>query len=110
MTIETISTSKAHGGVQGVYAHDSAVTGTRMTFSVFVPKHEAGETLPEVEEAAAAVDLLARVVDAVDRVRPGVAAVGVHTRVAVEEVRPGARLQQIVKLISGFGFRSSGPP
>ena len=32
--------------MQGVYAHDSAVTGTRMTFSVFVPKHEAGETLP----------------------------------------------------------------
>lgn len=46
MTIETISTSKAHGGVQGVYAHDSAATGTRMTFSVFVPEHEAGETLP----------------------------------------------------------------
>ncbi|MET3438713.1 S-formylglutathione hydrolase [Sphingomonas sp. 1185] len=46
MTIETISTSKAHGGVQGVYAHDSEVTGTRMTFSVFVPEHEAGEKLP----------------------------------------------------------------
>ncbi|WP_322963210.1 S-formylglutathione hydrolase [Sphingomonas fuzhouensis] len=46
MTIETISTSRAHGGVQGVYAHDSAATGTRMTFSVFVPEHEAGETLP----------------------------------------------------------------
>lgn len=46
MTIETISTSKAHGGIQGVYAHDSAVTGTRMTFSVFVPAHEEGETLP----------------------------------------------------------------
>ncbi len=46
MTIETISTSKAHGGVQGVYAHQSSATGTRMTFSVFVPEHEAGETLP----------------------------------------------------------------
>ncbi|KTW16154.1 S-formylglutathione hydrolase [Sphingomonas sanguinis] len=46
MTIETISTSKAHGGVQGVYAHQSNATGTRMTFSVFVPEHEAGETLP----------------------------------------------------------------
>ena len=46
MTIETISTSKAYGGVQGVYAHDSQVTGTRMTFSVFVPEHEAGEKLP----------------------------------------------------------------
>ncbi|MDR6147353.1 S-formylglutathione hydrolase [Sphingomonas sp. SORGH_AS870] len=46
MTIETISTSKAHGGIQGVYAHDSQVTGTRMTFSVFVPEHEESETLP----------------------------------------------------------------
>ena len=46
MTIETISTSKAHGGVQGVYAHQSGATGTRMTFSVFVPEHEEGETLP----------------------------------------------------------------
>ncbi|WP_267434796.1 S-formylglutathione hydrolase [Sphingomonas sp. GM_Shp_1] len=46
MTIETISTSKAHGGVQGVYAHDSAATGTRMTFSVFVPEHKDGEKLP----------------------------------------------------------------
>ena len=46
MTIETISTSKAHGGVQGVYAHDSEATGTRMTFSVFVPAHEEGEKLP----------------------------------------------------------------
>ncbi|WP_394663862.1 S-formylglutathione hydrolase [uncultured Sphingomonas sp.] len=46
MTIETISTSKAHGGVQGVYAHQSSATGTRMTFSVFVPEHEAGEALP----------------------------------------------------------------
>lgn len=46
MTIETISTSKAHGGVQGVYAHESSTTGTRMTFSVFVPEHADGETLP----------------------------------------------------------------
>ncbi|WP_294238886.1 S-formylglutathione hydrolase [uncultured Sphingomonas sp.] len=46
MTIETMSTSKAHGGVQGVYAHDSEATGTRMTFSVFVPAHEDGEKLP----------------------------------------------------------------
>jgi S-formylglutathione hydrolase len=46
MTIETISTSKAHGGVQGVYAHQSSATGTRMTFSVFVPEHEEGEKLP----------------------------------------------------------------
>ena len=44
--METISTARAHGGVQGVYRHRSAATGTDMTFSVFVPAHEAGETLP----------------------------------------------------------------
>ncbi|TCK29919.1 S-formylglutathione hydrolase [Ancylobacter aquaticus] len=36
-TMETISTAKSHGGVQGVYRHDSTVTGTPMTFAVFVP-------------------------------------------------------------------------
>jgi S-formylglutathione hydrolase len=46
MTIETVSTSRAHGGVQGVYAHDSVATGTRMTFSVFVPAHDEVEALP----------------------------------------------------------------
>ncbi|WP_207907649.1 S-formylglutathione hydrolase [Ancylobacter aquaticus] len=35
--METISTAKSHGGVQGVYRHDSTVTGTPMTFAVFVP-------------------------------------------------------------------------
>ncbi|ODP39680.1 S-formylglutathione hydrolase [Sphingomonas turrisvirgatae] len=44
--METLSTNKAHGGVQGVYRHDSAMTGTPMTFSVFVPEHEAGAKLP----------------------------------------------------------------
>ena len=44
--MDTQSTSKAHGGTQGVYTHDSAVTGTPMTFSVFVPAHDAGEKLP----------------------------------------------------------------
>jgi len=34
MTIETVSTNVAFGGVQGVYRHASAVTGTDMTFSV----------------------------------------------------------------------------
>ncbi len=48
MTLETLSTSKAHGGVQGVYAHASAATGTEMTFSVFVPDHPAGTRLPVV--------------------------------------------------------------
>jgi len=35
--IETLSEVRAHGGVQGVYRHASAVTHTDMTFSVFVP-------------------------------------------------------------------------
>ena len=46
MSIETVSTNKAFGGVQGVYKHTSTSTGTEMTFSVFVPAHEAGEQLP----------------------------------------------------------------
>jgi S-formylglutathione hydrolase len=37
MTLETVSTSKAHGGTLGVYKHASAATGTEMTFSVFAP-------------------------------------------------------------------------
>jgi S-formylglutathione hydrolase len=37
MTLETVSTNKSFGGVQGVYAHASAETGTRMTFAVFLP-------------------------------------------------------------------------
>jgi len=44
--MDTISTNRAHGGVQGVYRHDSTVTGTPMTFSVFVPDHEDGAKLP----------------------------------------------------------------
>ena len=35
--METLSTNTSHGGVQGVYRHDSRETGTPMTFSVFVP-------------------------------------------------------------------------
>lgn len=37
MALETVSTNRAFGGVQGVYRHASAATGTEMTFSVFVP-------------------------------------------------------------------------
>ncbi len=44
----TVAAAKAHGGVQGVYRHASAATGTDMTFSVFVPDHAAGATLPVV--------------------------------------------------------------
>ncbi|OYY90657.1 MAG: S-formylglutathione hydrolase [Sphingomonas sp. 28-66-16] len=44
--LDTVSSSKSHGGVQGVYRHDSAATGTAMTFSVFVPPHVPGRRLP----------------------------------------------------------------
>lgn len=46
MTLETISQTRSHGGVQGVYSHQSEETGTEMTFSVFLPAHAEGETLP----------------------------------------------------------------
>jgi len=46
MMLETLSTNKAFGGVQGVYRHQSRETGTAMTFAVFVPDHAPGETLP----------------------------------------------------------------
>ncbi|MFN3552218.1 MAG: S-formylglutathione hydrolase [Novosphingobium meiothermophilum] len=47
MSIETVSTSKAHGGTLGVYRHASASTGTGMTFSVFLPPAAAQqENLP----------------------------------------------------------------
>jgi S-formylglutathione hydrolase len=46
--IETVSTNRSHGGVQGVYKHASAATGTGMTFSVYVPPHAEGATLPVV--------------------------------------------------------------
>ena len=48
MTIETMSTNIAFGGVQGVYRHASVATGTDMTFSVYVPPHEDGAALPIV--------------------------------------------------------------
>lgn len=44
--METVSTSKAHGGTQGVYRHASAATGTEMTFSVYVPPHAPGQRMP----------------------------------------------------------------
>ncbi len=46
--METLSTSRAHGGVQGVYRHASSATGTQMEFSVFVPDHAEGARLPLV--------------------------------------------------------------
>ena len=46
MTIETLSTNRAHGGTQGVYSHPSTETGITMTFSVFMPDHAQGAKLP----------------------------------------------------------------
>lgn len=46
--METVSTNRSHGGTQGVYRHASSATGTEMTFSVFVPDHAPGTTLPVV--------------------------------------------------------------
>lgn len=48
MPLETISTNRSFGGMQGVYAHASTATGTKMTFSVFVPPHVDGARLPVV--------------------------------------------------------------
>ena len=37
MRIETVSTARSFGGVQGVYRHKSRETGTDMVFSVYLP-------------------------------------------------------------------------
>ena len=44
--METVSQNRSHGGTQGVYRHESAVTGTPMQFAVFVPDHAPGTKLP----------------------------------------------------------------
>ena len=44
--MESVSTSKAYGGTQGVYRHASTATGTDMTFAVYVPPHDEGARLP----------------------------------------------------------------
>ena len=44
--MEQLSASRSHGGVQGVYTHQSQVTGTPMTFSVFVPDEAQSGRLP----------------------------------------------------------------
>lgn len=49
MTIETVSTNRSYGGVQGVYRHASRETGTDMVFSVYLPPGaERGAKLPVV--------------------------------------------------------------
>ena len=44
--MEQVSLNRSHGGAQGVYGHQSASTGTAMSFSVFVPEHAPGAKLP----------------------------------------------------------------
>ena len=46
--VETLSTSRAHGGTQGVYRHDSVATSTPMTFSAYVPAQAAHGRCPVV--------------------------------------------------------------
>lgn len=46
MNIETRSSAKSFGGVQGAYTHQSELCHCPMTFAVFVPPHAVGEKLP----------------------------------------------------------------
>jgi S-formylglutathione hydrolase len=48
MTIQTVSLNKSYDGMQGVYKHASRESGTDMTFSVYVPPHREGTSLPVV--------------------------------------------------------------
>ncbi len=44
--MKTISTNLAHGGVQGVYSHDSETTRCKMTFAVYEPPQAKTEKTP----------------------------------------------------------------
>jgi S-formylglutathione hydrolase len=49
VSLEVVSENQAHGGRQLVVKHQSAATGTDMTFSIFLPPHaEGGGKLPVV--------------------------------------------------------------
>ncbi len=48
MTLTTVSEARSFTGMQGVYRHASAATGTGMTFAVYVPDHAPGAKLPVV--------------------------------------------------------------
>ncbi|MGQ3176760.1 S-formylglutathione hydrolase [Blastomonas fulva] len=48
VAVETVSSVRSFGGEQAVLRHASEVTGTDMTFSVFVPDHAEGAMLPVV--------------------------------------------------------------
>ena len=40
--METVSTALSHGGIQGVFRHQSETTGCEMTFAVFMPPESKG--------------------------------------------------------------------
>lgn len=44
--MKTLSENRAHGGVQGVYSHQSKATGTEMTFGLFLPAEAALHPVP----------------------------------------------------------------
>jgi S-formylglutathione hydrolase len=44
--MKTLSEHRAFGGVQGVYSHASAVTGTEMTFGLFLPEQAEDGAVP----------------------------------------------------------------
>ena len=44
--METLSETRSHDGVQGVYRHQSTSTKTDMTFAVFTPDHDPDTRLP----------------------------------------------------------------
>lgn len=44
--MKTISTSRSHGGIQGVYSHASSACNCDMTFAVFVPPQAAERACP----------------------------------------------------------------
>ncbi|MEX0347681.1 MAG: S-formylglutathione hydrolase [Rhizobiaceae bacterium] len=46
--MKTVSTSKAHGGIQGVYSHTSEACACDMTFAVFTPPQAADGPCPVV--------------------------------------------------------------
>src|SRR6478735_280061 len=46
--MQTVSLNRSFAGTQGVYKHASQVTGTEMTFSVYVPPHQDDAKLPVV--------------------------------------------------------------
>jgi S-formylglutathione hydrolase len=48
VALQTVSLNRSYNGTQGVYRCASRITGTDMTFSVYVPPHPEGTKLPAV--------------------------------------------------------------